>query len=140
MRSSMGFGAYDNFGIDITDVVGAVKGLAKGATGIVFEAVEITEPPELAGAKLSQAFKIIKDGEDYKIALDLATAEKLIGASVPGSIGKFAAQKIPDIKQPHKVDLGIGVIEYIPPESKISPKLIAIAAVAAIIVAVLLFR
>lgn len=125
MHSSVGFGEYGDyhgeFGADLKSMlVSAAGGVIKTVVGQLSGPVEISTPSELAGAKLTPGFKIIKAGSDYKIVLD---------TSIPG-LSDFTG-KIITGKDPVKESLaGVGTLEYIPPPASFTPIIIGVVVIA----------
>ena len=72
--------------------------------------MEITDPPELAGAKLTKGFRILKEGADYKIVLS---------ASIPGIPSSWVGVKLGDPSIEHTFPVAGGIsVKYIPAPSK----------------------
>lgn len=115
MHSSVGFGVY---GDAAATLLSLGKGLVTGAVSQISGPVEISSPSELSGAKLTGGFKIIKEGDAYKIVLD---------AKIPG-LSSFTG-KIITGKDPIKESLGPLTLEYIPPPTSFIPIIIGIAVV-----------
>jgi hypothetical protein len=120
MHSPVGFGVYGNL---LDTLKSGASGLVKGAVGQLAGQVEVITPTALAGAKLTGGFKIIKEGDGYKIVLD---------SDIP-ALSSFTGLVITG-KDPVKEKLaGAFDLEYTPPPSNYVPFIIggalAIAAV-----------
>jgi hypothetical protein len=113
-----------------------VTGVASVALEQFFEPVEITNPPELKGAKLSKAFKIRKDGNDYFVEID-AQVEG-IPTAITALAGQLTGRKLDDPKKAQEIDVQIGTIKYEPPPSSLV-LYIALGVVALGVVAFFLF-
>jgi hypothetical protein len=126
MHSPVGFGVYG----DLLDIVkSGAAGLVKGAVGQVAGQVEVTTPAALAGAKLTGGFKIIEEGDSYKIILD---------SDLPG-LSSFTGLVITG-KDPIKETLANLELEYTPPPTNYVPFIIGGAIAKVLIKALVTFR
>jgi hypothetical protein len=135
---SIGYGAYGDFGVGAKDVIGAITGGLTALAGQLFEPVIIEKPEELKGAKLSRAFKIVKEADKYKITFDVEAANK-IAKVVPTELASFVGVIIDDPSKEFEKSIGIGTIKYIPPPSNMKMLLIAAVVVLGLIVVYQMF-
>jgi len=130
---SVGYGAYgDGF-----DILGKIL---TGVTSSLFEPIEIFEPEELRGAKLSRAFKIVKEGDKFKATIDVEAANKIVPTGIPSEFINFVGVTIDDPSKKFEKSIGIGTIKYIPPPSNMKMILIAAAAVLGLLGVYKLFK
>lgn len=104
LHSSVGYGAYGDNPLDL---------ITNAGLALIFEPVEIQNPAELRGAKLSRGFRLIKTGSGYKITLNLPGS----ASALPAEIKRFVGQTLPDPNQPFEIALAGQKIIYVPPQS-----------------------
>lgn len=126
MFSATGYGDY-GFGdsgkllAQGLSILGKAAGVAGDVGGaVLFEQIDVAAPEEVKGAKLSRGFKIEKDGEKFKIVIDMDAANRLIPGGIPAPVravvSNFTGAEIPDIKQDFEVSLApLGTIKYTAP-------------------------
>jgi hypothetical protein len=111
----MRFGNYESYGPygDVSSLLSTITSGVGKIAAAALEPMEIATPPELAGAKLTKGFKILKEGNTYKIVL---------AASIPGVPASWVGVKLgdPSVEQTFPVAAGISV-KYIPAPSKKGP-------------------
>lgn len=108
----MRFGNYESYGSygDVSSLLSTITSAAGKVAAIALEPVEVTEPPELLGAKLTRGFRILKEGPDYKI---------VVSASIPGVPASWVGVKLGDPSVEHTFPVAAGIsVKYTPAPSK----------------------
>ena len=140
---SIGYGAYGTFGSPadlLTGLLNTGANVLSSGLGIVFEPVDVLEPAELKGAKLSKGFKIITiqtgTAVEYKIVPNLGPLSSLTSIALPAELSRFAGVAFDPTKD-FETALAGGKIVYIAPPNYTK---VILAAVGALVVVITLFK